>query len=541
MTRFISPPSTLQPGASVWAYLRDSGGESQERSTDRQLDELRAYCQQYGLILIRYFVDDAISGRSTQRDGFQEMLRASEAKDARPLGLLLWNYARFARNLDEAIHYKAQLRMRGIAIHSLTDPVPEGPFERVIETLIDMSNEEKSRQTSADSKSGLMRIVREHGAVPGVPPVGIRRVPIKGVINDRTGKERSLHRWEPDPEIAPRVLKAFEMRAAGQTIGEIHRTLRLYGVRNSYKTFFTNKIYLGILDYGGVTFENYCKPMVPRKLWESVQPDHEHRFWQKGGDTRNHPRRKNSRFLLSGLAHCAQCGSPMHGRSSIQKSGARYESYLCNRAYNGLDCTRQRIPRPAFEKAVIDELVSFILQDDNMRTLRAALHDQQAGQVSEHKQRLIVARRELGQLRRKIDRLAKAVEESGHSRALLSRLSELESQETAQLSTISALDGKHIPAYLPIPEAESEAMLTAMREVLLGGDTQKKRVVLQGLVEAIYIDREGNTLKGVIHYYPMPGHEVVNVHMDRRSRRGSQHTHITKHKFTSSTKIKAPQ
>ena len=166
----------------------------------------------------------------------------SKEIETNPKGLLLWNYARFARDLDDSQYYKSLLRRNDIIIHSLTDPIPEGPYARFVETLIDISNEERSRQTSIDAKDGLRSIVTQ-GAVPGTPPRGFKRVPIV-TINPRTGQERTNHKWEPDKTVVPQVRKAFKMRAAGSTLFEIHKATRLYGALNSYRTFFTNKIYM---------------------------------------------------------------------------------------------------------------------------------------------------------------------------------------------------------------------------------------------------------------------------------------------------------
>lgn len=189
----IPPPSTLPPGSTVWAYLRDSGGENQDRSINRQLEAIQAYCAQYRLELVRVFKDEARSGTTTAgRDDFHRMIAQSDQDRDNPTGLLLWSFSRFGRNLDDATYYKSRLRRNDIIIHSLTDQIPEGPYSRFVETLVDISNEERSRQTSIDAKDGLRSMVMQ-GAVPGTPPRGFRRVAIT-TTNVRTGEHRKNHR-----------------------------------------------------------------------------------------------------------------------------------------------------------------------------------------------------------------------------------------------------------------------------------------------------------------------------------------------------------
>lgn len=174
----IAPPSTLPPHAIVDAYLRDSGGPTQERSTRQQETEIRRYCQEHNLRLRHIYTDEAKSGGSVAgRENFNRMLDACIREETRPQGLLLWNYARFARDLDDAIYYKALLKSKGIIVHSLTDPIPEGHYGRIVELFIDISNEEKRRQTSSDAKRGLRELVLRYKCVPGTPPRGFRRVP----------------------------------------------------------------------------------------------------------------------------------------------------------------------------------------------------------------------------------------------------------------------------------------------------------------------------------------------------------------------------
>src|SRR5262245_34837243 len=95
---YIAVPKELPRGSIVWAYLRDSGGDGQEQSVPQQRMELELFCQFWGLVLAMVFADEAKSGGSVVgRDQFTDMLDLSADPDMRPAGLLLWNFARFAR------------------------------------------------------------------------------------------------------------------------------------------------------------------------------------------------------------------------------------------------------------------------------------------------------------------------------------------------------------------------------------------------------------------------------------------------------------
>ena len=159
---YSPPPLGLSAGARVWCYLRDSGGPSQDRSVGQQEHEIKAYCEKHKLNLERVFRDVAKSGGSIAgRAEFMSMIEMAEDEDIRPHGLLLWNFARFARNKRQGQIYKSQLRMNGIIVHSITDQIPsDDHIGELIEDVTDWMNEEKRRQISRDVKRGLKSLVR---------------------------------------------------------------------------------------------------------------------------------------------------------------------------------------------------------------------------------------------------------------------------------------------------------------------------------------------------------------------------------------------
>ena len=65
----------LRRGSSVWAYLRVSGPELQERGTIVSQGEfIEDWAQEHGLVTTRWFVEEAKPGSDVAKpDGFKEM------------------------------------------------------------------------------------------------------------------------------------------------------------------------------------------------------------------------------------------------------------------------------------------------------------------------------------------------------------------------------------------------------------------------------------------------------------------------------------
>ena len=504
----LPPPSTLPPGSTVWAYLRDSGGESQDRSIGRQLEAIQAYCKGHQLQLVHIFKDIAKSGTTTAgRDDFQRMIKLSNQGENLPQGLLLWNYARFARDLDDSTYYKSLLRRNGLIIHWLTDPIPEGTYARFVETLIDISNEERSRQTGIDAKDGLRSIVSQ-GAVPGTPPRGFKRSPVK-TINTRTGEERTNHKWVLDKKLVPKVRKAFKMRATGSTLFEIHKTTRLYSSLNSYRTFFTNKIYIGILEFGDLVVERYCDPLVDMDTWNAVQKRVEEHSQKRFGA--QHPRRVNSIYLLSGIIKCARCGSPMNGNTVTRPAlGGKDEAYRCSRAKRRRDCDAGRISKRKLEDLVLATLSGFILIPENLSAVQEiALHSQSKGE-SERAEKKSTLGGERTELSRQIANITRAIADTGHSPALLDAL---KAKEGLRAQVKAELDELDIPIQ-PVPnlsQPQIETVSKILLEHLNNSPIETRRQILRSIVHSVVAERDGKIIRGMITYYYPPPFDLAPV------------------------------
>lgn len=123
MKTYCIPPSTLPPGSTVWAYLRDNGVQSEERSVVQQRMEIDAYCMLHGLNLVKVFVDIAKSGANLSgRSVILEMINLIDDPDQCPNGLLMIDINRLGRSQKDVSLIVSKLRKQRIVIHSLSVP-----------------------------------------------------------------------------------------------------------------------------------------------------------------------------------------------------------------------------------------------------------------------------------------------------------------------------------------------------------------------------------------------------------------------------------
>lgn len=462
MADYFPPPRDLRPGSTVWAYLRDSGGPTQENSVTQQEAEILAYCARHRLILVEIFRDIAKSGGSViSRDDFERMIDLSEDETLRPAGLLIWNFARFSRDSIDSTYNKALLRKRGMIIHSLTDPIPDDDFaSRIVETVIDLANEEKRRQNSRDVKRGLAALVSK-GFAPGTPPKGYIRVPVEIGIN-REGKPRKVSKWERDPDLWDSVVLAWRMRAEGKSYREIQEATeeRLYKSIPCWSSFFTNKNYLGSFTFGGVEYPDHHEPAITWEIWGAVKKIREDNPLHKNHPL--HPRRVGTPSLLTGFTYCLDCGAMMTHSPGHKNKPWRF--YICGKKdKQGVkSCISRRVgEKPAEDailKAITDKVLSPAYLEDVIESARLQFSD-----TSDLERRNALARHNVEELEIAIQRIQRAIEKTG-SDLSYQRHAQLEQERAQVKAEIDHLESQLAAAKVEITPEAMTLVLDAWRD-----------------------------------------------------------------------------
>lgn len=501
------PPSTLPPGSIVDSYLRDSGGDEQDRSVQSQLTEVQAYCRTHQLILRKIYKDSKTARSIVGRDDFERMIDDYQLIPDKPHGLLLWDYARFARNAKEAIFNIALIEQQNIIVHSLTDQIPDGEFKDLIRYIKHLGNEAERKKNSAAVKRELHQLLLTTGAMFGKPPNGIMRQPLPPILNPRTGKMRQLNKWVPDPSWKHRIKTAFEMKAAGRPLAEIHDSCHIFSTLSNYNQFFSNKIYIGILEYGGETIEGYCEPIVDRKTWDAVQyiqARHSHHQNLADGDS-FHPRRRSSSFnyLLSGIARCGRCDAPLYGLSAKQRNGTYFLRYACTAAKNKRTCNFDPVPAKPLEEEVIAKLTAFFDHPDNLAALIEEDQKLYLDQVLQGQGRLRDLNKQLRLVRKSITNVTDTIADLGtkKSKALTNKLETLELEETRLQTDIETVKTETPQVEAPLTPAERSFLSKRLVIRLQSHDRNIVRRVLQACVNNVTVDRTPKHAFGVIYLH----------------------------------------
>ncbi len=502
--QYSPPPPGLPAGARVWAYLRDSGGPSQEQSVDQQELEIIAYCQRHNLVLANTFRDVARSGGSVLgRDEFMSMLELSKDDAERPQAILIWNFARFARDYNDSVYYKATLNKRGVLVHSLTDQIPADEFAgRIVETVISLANEEKRRQTSRDVKRGLKSLVSK-GFSPGNPPRGY--IAIKVTIGEkRDGMPRIVSKWEPDPVLSEYVKIAWQMRAQGKSYQEIIKATRgkLYTANASWNSFFRNRTYLGIGKSGDLEIADHHEPLITWEVWEAVQKLHEAHPLRKKTGHLNHPRRVGNPTVFSGFAYCIECGAMMTHSTGNRKHP--WNHYICGKKdrHGMAACNSRRIGANNAEKQIIYTVLNQILTVEYLSEVIAETK-KQLDSTPEIERQIKAEKRKLQDLDLAIQRALNTIEKTG-SAAAQERLQQRESEKTQTILSLQRLELNLATARTEITSAAMVIIVNAWRDqfekLQESGNVREVKAWLMQFVSRIEL---GYNRARIFYTYPM--------------------------------------
>jgi hypothetical protein len=291
------------------------------------------------------------------------------------------------------------------------------------------------------------------------------------------------------------------MRTSGDSLAQINAETKLFGSLNSYRTFWNNKLYIGILEYGDLVIENYCAPIIDLATWTAVQKISE-RFTQHTHmhSDRDHPRRIASNHLLSGIIYCARCDAPLYSHISPKKNGD-LEAYRCTRRARRRDCDLPRLPASSLEHGIINKLQEILLDPSYYIEIYRAIQRRQTSRQSELNQRQKELQKDLVSLRRQMENITDAIAERGHSRSLLNRLEAIEAQESDLKAAINQIK-KTVEQ--PLPTFTNQQLTIhagKLAQLLTEGDQQTRRRVLQSLVKSIKMDRREDLLIGEIIIY----------------------------------------
>lgn len=197
---------------------------------------------------------------------------------------------------------------------------------------------ESSRAAEGERAVGTRRLLRARGYyVEGQLPYGY--------VRGQTERERNV--LVPHPDQAAKVVRIFELAAAGKTLAAISAEVGM--AKSQVHKRLQNRIYLGEIRSGDEWVGGRHPALVDTRLFAMAQREMRDRRGRPtgGGATQS--------WLLRDVAVCAQCGSRMASVYGPKRQTSRRYYYMC-RARCGVRLVPQHIVEAPVPAMVLSRL-----------------------------------------------------------------------------------------------------------------------------------------------------------------------------------------
>ena len=347
------------------AYARYSSTNQREESIDAQLRAIREYCERENIELIAEFTDEAISGKSDNREDFQNMINQLLKGHLQADFVLVHKFNRFARNKYDSALYKKKLKDVDIRVVSVTQKIDDTPEGELLEGFLETIDQYYSANLAAEVRKGL----REN-ALKGKHAGG---QVLFGYSLDKDGY------YVPN-ENAKIVKRIFEEYVAGYPKTEICERLNKEGYRNQRGKLFNtrtlydllrNEKYIGNYVYTidkkeTVRLNGIIKdPPIDKKLWNEVQE------LCTSSSIRGRYRKQKKSYFLTGKTFCEECGSPISGAGSKRsRNGDLLYYYKCvGKVKHKNGCKNPSLNKDWFEPRVLKTVVNTIMDEERIKQI----------------------------------------------------------------------------------------------------------------------------------------------------------------------------
>ncbi len=175
-------------------YLRRST-DRQEQSIGDQRKAIDRYALEHGFDVLHYYIDDAISGTtSEQRKAFQELITDAKERECPFTHVLVYDVKRFGRlDNDEAGYYRFTLRKRGIEIVYISEGFNGDDTDDLLRPVKQWQARQESKDLSLVTIRGQLSRVNEGLWNGGTPPYGYDLA-----YYTSAGAVRAIVRYQPD-------------------------------------------------------------------------------------------------------------------------------------------------------------------------------------------------------------------------------------------------------------------------------------------------------------------------------------------------------
>ncbi len=394
-------------------YARYSSDSQTEQSIEGQLRVCEEYAKSHDILVLKTYIDRAMTGTNDNRPDFQRMIKESNRKEWDYV--IVYKFDRFSRNKYETAMHKKALKDNGTRVVSATEFVPDTPEGIIFESMLEGYAEYYSAELSQKIRRGNNESRRKGNLTGGKIPYGYKNVNKKAVII---------------PEEAEIVRLIYRQYSIGVYVKDIIAELNSKGLLHKGKPFAKNTVYnilanerySGIYHYNGEEFDNIYPQIVPNEVFEIVQ--------KKVRCNKYGKRSNDIVYLLKDKVKCGYCGKSIIGENGTARNGERKFYYTCcGHKKKTNDCKKSTVRKDVLENIVIESVVEQIQKANSLEFIVKGIMQEQERQAQANIV-LNLLLKEQRQTTTAINNIMTAIENGGTTNTAMKRMRELESRQS---------------------------------------------------------------------------------------------------------------
>jgi len=353
-------------------YARYSSHHQREESLDAQIRACTEYAERQGYTVIQVYADSALSATNDNRPEFQRMI--ADAKKKIFQYVIVHKLDRFSRDRFDAVTYKRELKINGVALQSVTENLDGSPESLMMEAVIEGMAQYYSANLARETMKGLKENAYQCKHTGGFPALGYDVDPVtkKYVINEAEAKIVKIIFEKYSNDVGYRQILEY-LNALG------YKTK--FGkpfAKNSLNNILKNVKYIGTYIYNRkvekdvtgkrspklkpreewIVIEDGVPAIIDKDMFNAVQLKMVQNL-ESGGR-----HKAKEIYLLSGLIFCGECNSPLYGNSRMcGRNKSRYVTYRCANRDNHQGCTNKELRKEYIENFTLDSLYNNLFED----------------------------------------------------------------------------------------------------------------------------------------------------------------------------------
>lgn len=453
-------------------------------------------------------MDEGISGKSTRRPAFQELLKDVQKNYFQVI--LVWKINRFSRKNSDLLNTVEYLDKYNVNLVSCSEQFDAStPTGKLMLSMLGSIGEFERDTIVENIKSGMAERARQ-GLFNGGRILGYDSIDGRLSVN---------------PMEASTVKRIFELFLSGSGYALIRDTINNEGRRtknnmlfeiNSIKRILKNPLYAGLISYNRsgkpagrvlIPEETILVPgsheaLISREDFESTQ--------RKILGKNRGPVSRGS-FLLSPVLKCPECGGRMTGHSGgRKKDGSRYRYYVCLNYKNlgASACSSNCINAPHAERKVIDYLQGLVSNPQVMKDIYKKISNDDnssSGQAAEKR----LLKKELGEKQRGLNRYLKLYEAGSIEwNPIETRIRDLSREINTIQKRLDTLKQDASKGSRSISYNSLFQVLSGFKTLFMGLDHEIKKRILLSVVKEVTFDSNKNIKRIILTFSFLPGDDT---------------------------------